>query len=69
MGLREEPDFGRRATAQVEELVRAVHATHVGRPVAEVDVELRRQFAEHALTPQEPAFSEAVQAISAGELP
>ena len=46
---------------------RAVHATHAGRPVAEVDAELRRRFAECPIEPLEPAFSELVQAIAAGE--
>ena len=68
--VRDGPDFERRAKERVEELVRAVHATHAGRPVTEVDTELRRPFADHAITPQEPAFSEVVRAISAGdELP
>jgi hypothetical protein len=64
-----DPDSEQRAKARVEELVRAVHATHAGRPVAEVDAELRRQFAAHAITPQEPAFNEVVRAIALGELP
>jgi len=55
------------AKMRVEDLVRAVHATHAGRPVAEVDAELRRRFAEQAIEPREPAFSELVQAIAAGE--
>ena len=63
------PDANQRVKARVEELVRAVHATHVGRPVAEVDDELRRRFAEQAITPQEPAFSEVVRAIALGGLP
>jgi hypothetical protein len=63
------PDDERRAKEQVEELVRAVQASYTGRPVAEVDAELRRRFAEQAITPQEPAFSEVVRAISEGELP
>ena len=45
-------------------LVYAVHATHGGRPVPEVEVELRRQFVEHGFTPEEPAFSEVVRAIA-----
>ncbi|HJQ00359.1 MAG TPA: hypothetical protein VJ851_02055 [Jatrophihabitans sp.] len=68
--VRDGPDFEHRAKERVEGLVRAVHATHAGRPVAEVEAELRRRFADHAITPQEPAFSEVVRAISAGdELP
>ena len=69
MILREGADSERRAEARVEELARAVHATHAGRPAAEVDAELRRRFAEHGLVPQEPAFSEVVRAIAVSELP
>jgi len=69
MILRDEPDAERPAPVRVEELVRAVHASHAGRPVTEVDAELRRRFAEQALAPQEPAFSEVVRAIAASELP
>jgi len=69
MILRDGPDSEPRAPVRVEELVRAVHATHAGRPVTEVDAELRRRFAGHALAPQEPAFSEVVRAIAASELP
>lgn len=67
--LHEGWDFERRAKKRVEELVRAVHPTHTGRPVVEVDAELRRRVAEHAITPQEPAFSDVVRAISDGEQP
>jgi hypothetical protein len=67
--LHESRDFERRAKKRVEELVRAVHATHTGRPVAEVDAELRRRFAEHAIRPREPAFGEVVRAIADGEQP
>ncbi|MFL6162708.1 MAG: hypothetical protein ACJ74U_10820 [Jatrophihabitantaceae bacterium] len=49
--------------------MRAVHATHAGRPAAEVNAELRRRFAEQAMEPQEPAFSAAVRAISEGKRP
>jgi len=69
MILRGAPDAERPAPVRVEALVRAVHATHAGRPVTEVDAELRRRFAEQALVPQEPAFSEVVRAIAASERP
>jgi hypothetical protein len=69
MILRGGPDFERRGKARRKKLARAVHVTHAGRPVAEVDAELRRRFAAHAITPQEPAFSAAVRAIAAGERP
>ena len=52
----------------MKKLVRAVQATHAGRPVAEVDGELRRRFAAEGITPQEPAFSELVRSIAGGEL-
>jgi hypothetical protein len=58
----------RRAKARAKKLVRAVRATHAGRPVAEVEAELRRRFAAQGITPQEPAFSEAVRAIAGEEL-
>lgn len=67
--LRDGPASERRARARAKKLMRAVYATHAGRPAAEVDAELRRRFAEEAITPQEPAFSAAVQAIAAGERP
>lgn len=69
MLARDDPDTERRTPARVEELARSVQASHAGRSVAEVDAELRRRLAEHALVPQEPAFSELVRAIAAGELP
>jgi hypothetical protein len=67
--LREDSESKQRAIDRVVALVYDVHATHAGRPVAEVDAELRRQFVEHGFTPEEPAFSEVVQAIAQSDLP
>jgi hypothetical protein len=65
--FREDPESEMRAIDRVVALVYDVHATHAGRPVAEVDAVLRRQFVEHGFTPEEPAFSEVVQAIARSE--
>jgi recombinational DNA repair ATPase RecF len=62
--LRDDPDTERRAIDRVVALVYAVHVTHAGRPMAEVDAELRRRFIEDGFTPEEPAFSEVVRAIA-----
>jgi len=67
--LRERPASERRAKARLKKLVRAVYATHAGRPAPEVEAELRRRLAEQAIEPQEPAFSEIVRALAAGKLP
>ena len=61
--LRDEPDFEQRRIDRVVALVYAVHASHAGQPVPEVDAELRGQFVEAGFTPEEPAFSEIVRAI------
>jgi hypothetical protein len=67
--LRDEPNVEPRPIDRVVALVYAVHTTHAGRPVAEVDAELRRQFVEAGFTPEEPAFSEVVQAIAQSDRP
>jgi hypothetical protein len=68
--LRDEPDFvEQRPIDRVVALVYAVHTTHAGQPVAEVDAELRRQFVEAGFTPEEPAFSEVVRAIAQSDPP
>jgi hypothetical protein len=56
------------ASERVGALVREVEATHAGRPVAEVDAELRRKFEVAGVTPEEPGFTELVTAIARGEL-
>ena len=62
--LRDDRGSEQRPIDRVVELVYAVHTTHAGRPTAEVEAELRRQFVEHGFTPEEPAFSEVVRAIA-----
>jgi predicted ArsR family transcriptional regulator len=56
------------ANERVRALVREVNETHAGKPVAEVDAELRRKFEESGVTPEEPGFTETVTAIARGEL-
>jgi hypothetical protein len=67
--LRDEQEFEQRAMDRLVNLVYDVHATHAGRPVAEVDAELRRQFTEHGFTPEEPAFAQVVRAIAQSDPP
>jgi hypothetical protein len=67
--LRDDQGIDRPPEVRVEALVHAVNATHAGLPVAEVDAELRRRFAEHGFTPVEAAFAEVVRSISQSELP
>ncbi len=56
------------ANERIRAVVRAVNTTHARRPVDEVDVELRSRFAQAGITPEEPGFSEVIQAISSGEM-
>ena len=62
--LRKGSESKQRPVDRVAALVYAVHATHGGRPEAEIATELRRQFVSHGFTPEEPAFSEVVRAIA-----
>lgn len=56
------------ANERLRAVLREVNETHAGRPAAEVDAELRRQFDEIGVTPEEPGFTETVTAIARGEL-
>ncbi len=52
---------------RIDTVIRGVIATHSGRPVDEVDTELRLQFDAAGVAPEEPGFGTLVQAIAAGD--
>jgi hypothetical protein len=56
------------ANERLHAILRQVNRTYAGKPIAEVDAELRRQFEESGLTPEEPGFTETVTAIARREL-
>jgi hypothetical protein len=55
------------ADRRIETVIRGVIATHSGRPVDEVDTEMRLQFEVAGVTPEEPGFNDLVQKIAAGD--
>jgi glyceraldehyde-3-phosphate dehydrogenase/erythrose-4-phosphate dehydrogenase len=57
------------ANERVRAIAREVNATHAGRPVDEVDAELRGRLETAGVSsPTQPGFTQLVQAISRGEL-
>jgi hypothetical protein len=53
---------------RIRAIARDVSATHAGRPVEDVDTELRRRFEAAGVSPAEPGFTELVQRIARGEV-
>ncbi len=52
---------------RIREVILGVIATHSGRPVDEVDTEMRFQFEVAGVTPHEPSFNNIVQRIAVGD--